>query len=147
MHTPRLGLCAILTFSLLSAISYADPIVGQAAHNVTAREMLSWFLALLFVLCLFFLCVWTLKRSGHINPLGNNAKLRVLSVVPLGMREKVVLMGVGNKQLVLAVTPGRIETLAVLEGEACVSEHDSTAFTEQNFAQKLMQVLQGKGNV
>lgn len=146
MHTPILGLCTLLATLLLSAVSYADPIVGQAVHNVNAREMLSWFLALVLVLCLFFLCIWTLRRSGHINPLGNNAKLRILSVVPLGMREKVVLMGVGNKQLVLAVTPGHIETLAILEGDACVSEHDATAFTEQNFAQKLMQVLQGKGN-
>lgn len=137
---------------LAGVVSYgmtakAEPIVGQAVHNVSSREMFSWFWGLILVLSLFFLCIWLLRRAGSFVPLNSAARMRIMSVVALGMREKVVLLSVGNKQLVLAVTPGRIETLATLEGDACLVERDSSAVNEQNFAQKLMQVLQGKSDV
>ena len=61
------------------------------------------------------------------------------------MREKVVLIKVGNKQLLLGVTPSRIDKLLELEGE-------DKLFQEQKhndgseFAQKLLQAMKGKSD-
>jgi flagellar protein FliO/FliZ len=71
--------------------------------------------------------------------------LIVLSVFSLGMREKVILLQVGRKQLILGVTPGRIETLHVLEGDDClIREETVSTATETGFAQKLLQAIKAR---
>ena len=52
---------------------------------------------------------------------GGTEKMRIVGGLSLGMREKVILLQVGKKQLVLGVTPGRIDALHVLEGDDCLS--------------------------
>ena len=68
--------------------------------------------------------------------------MRLLGGLSLGMREKVILLQVGKKQLVLGVTPSRIETLLVLEGEDCLLKEEALPASEgAGFSQKLMQAL------
>jgi len=65
------------------------------------------------------------------------------------MREKVVLLQVGKKQLLLGVTPGRIDTLHVLEGEDCLNtDTPQVNIAESGFALHLLQAIQArKGRV
>jgi len=54
------------------------------------------------------------------------------------------LLQAGKKQLILGVTPGRIETLLVLEGEDCLQKEEplyTADSMESGFAQKLAQML------
>lgn len=64
----------------------------------------------------------------------------------LGLREKVIVLQIGKKQLVLGVTPGRIETLLVLEGDDCLTYGTPKAMTMAGFSQKLAQALKGSPN-
>ncbi len=137
------GLSFIGNFAIASGQA-----VGQAVPAISVMDRLQWALALLAVLAVFFACVWLLRKLGAVNSLSKNAKLRVISGISLGMREKVILLQVGNKQLVLAVTPGHIETLAVLEGSDCLEHQFSKSFqqSDQSFAQSLMQTLKGQSD-
>jgi flagellar protein FliO/FliZ len=113
----------------------------QAARVVSPSDIAAWGMGLVIVLGVFFLCVWGMRKLGGINVSGAE-KMRMIGGLSLGMREKVVLLQVGQKQLVLGVTPGRIETLLVLEGEDCLKWDDSLSAPPQaSFAQKLAQAL------
>lgn len=125
-------------------------VVGQAVPEFSKTTLWHSALALLLVLGMFLACVWMLRKMNIGGSLSNTSKLKVVGGIALGMREKIVLLQVGdNKQLVLAVTPGRIETLTVLEGEACLNNNAKAidADTDTSFAQKLMQALKNRPDV
>lgn len=115
----------------------------HAARTVSSGDVLNWSVGLLVVLAIFFLSVWIMRKSGQL-PIGGVEKMRVLSGLSLGMREKVVLLQVGQKQLVLGVTPGRIETLLVLEDDDRLLTRQSTETGNgNNFSLKLKQAMKG----
>jgi len=126
--------------------------VGAETTNASARavssvDMMSWSMGLVIVLAVFFLCVWGLRKAAGFGNVNNAGKMRVLGGVALGMREKVVLLQVGKKQLILGVTPGRIETLQVLEGDDClVKEETAPSAVESGFAQVLQRLRQGRSD-
>ncbi|MEQ1529988.1 MAG: flagellar biosynthetic protein FliO [Methylococcales bacterium] len=110
---------------------------GNAPATIASGVMLNWSLGLLLVLAIFMLCVFGLRKLNGAVMQGG-AKMRIVSGISLGMREKVLLLQVGKKQLVLGVTPGRIETLHVLEGDDCLANETDS---DGSFAQKLMQAV------
>jgi flagellar protein FliO/FliZ len=68
--------------------------------------------------------------------------MHIVDGISLGMREKIMLLQLGKKQLVIGVTPGKIETLYVLEGEECLRrDNDSSKLNLSPFAQKLKQSM------
>jgi flagellar protein FliO/FliZ len=70
-------------------------------------------LALLLVLVAVFAVAWVVKRMrGFGNRVGS--AVDVLADIPLGQKERAVLLKVGDTQLLLGVAPGRVNTLHVL---------------------------------
>lgn len=139
------GLLAGLFFwwaDLVHAFINNDPVTPKSAPRVVSTtDVMTWGLSLLVVLGVFFLCVWALRKLGGAN-LQGSGRIRLLGGLSLGLRERVILLQIGEKQLVLGVTPGRIETLLVLEGEDCLQkEAVNTATRESGFAQKLAQAF------
>ena len=135
--------CFLMNPAIVLADSATDS-VRATTKTIAYSDVLNWSVSLLLVLAVFFLCVWVIRKSGRLSATGRN-NLSVLSGLSLGMREKVVLIKVGNKQLLLGVTPSRIDKLLELEGE-------DKLFQEQKhndgseFAQKLLQAMKGKSD-
>lgn len=71
-------------------------------------------LGMVVVLGLIMGIAWLLKRSGRFQ-MAAGGGLRVLGGLSMGTRERVVLLQVGETQLLLGVAPGRVQTLHVLE--------------------------------
>lgn len=92
----------------------------QTVRTVSSGDMLHWSVGLLIVLAVFFFCVWGVRKLSGVTVSGAE-KMRVVGGLSLGIREKVILLQVGKKQLILGVTPGRIDTLHVLEGDDCLN--------------------------
>jgi flagellar protein FliO/FliZ len=116
----------------------------QTARTVASGDIAAWSIGLLIVLSVFFLCVWGVRKLSGLTVSGAE-KMRVVGGLSLGMREKVILLQVGKKQLVLGVTPGRIETLHVLEGDDCLLKEETVSATaETGFAQKLLQAIKAR---
>ncbi|MDT4289930.1 flagellar biosynthetic protein FliO [Methylomonas sp. MO1] len=115
----------------------------QTAKVVTSGDVAQWLLALLLVLALFFLSVWLLRKSGSLAFVGKS-QLAVLAGLSLGMREKLVLVKVGEKQLLLGVSSGRIDKLLELEGDQRLFMNSAEGQETSVFAKKLLQVMQGK---
>ncbi len=68
---------------------------------------------LAIVIAVLLACLWVIKRLSA--PRGSATALKVLGAVPVGSRERVVLVALGSKVLALGVTPGSVRTLHVME--------------------------------
>jgi flagellar protein FliO/FliZ len=116
----------------------------QTARTVASGDIAVWSIGLLIVLSVFFLCVWGVRKLSGLTVSGAE-KMRVVGGLSLGLREKIILLQVGKKQLILGVTPGRIETLHVLEGDDClIKEEIVSTPLETGFAQKLLQAIKAR---
>ncbi len=132
-----------LWLSVSQAVIPSAELPKQSARAVSSGDIATWSLGLIVVLGVFFLCVWGMRKLGGFNITGGE-KMRMVGGLSLGLREKIIVLQVGKKQLVLGVTPGRIETLLILEGEDCLKREDSaTIVTAAGFGQKLAQALKG----
>jgi len=141
----KIMLCWLLFFwfSASEAMPGTD-IPKQTARTVAFSDIAGWSIGLLIVLSVFFLCVWGVRKLSGLT-VSDAEKMRVVDGLSLGMREKVILLQVGKKQLILGVTPGRIETLHVLEGDDClIKEETVSATAETGFAQKLLQAIKAR---
>lgn len=90
----------------------APEAIGQpAAPSVSGLGQVT--LALLVVLGAVFAVAWVVKRvRGFGNRVGD--AIDVIADIPLGQKERAVLLKVGKAQILLGVAPGQVNTLHVL---------------------------------
>jgi len=100
-------------------------------------------LGLAIVIVALFACLWLLKRLG--GPRGAARGLKVLGATPVGPRERVVLVEVADKVLVLGVAPGRVNTLHTLDADQLAASLPPAAPTATHgFADRLKQMMEAR---
>lgn len=118
------------------AAEQADTARTLSESPVSAISLLQTLLGLVLVLGCIVLVAWLLKRSNSFHTAASG-QLKIIAGLPLGTRERAVLVQVGDKQLLLGVTTQKISLLHTL---------DTPLSTEQSpqsdFANKLRQMLQ-----
>jgi flagellar protein FliO/FliZ len=70
-------------------------------------------LALLLVLVAVFAVAWVVKRMRALGSRVGDA-IDVVAEIPLGQRERAVLLKVGQTQILVGVAPGQVNTLHIL---------------------------------
>lgn len=87
---------------------------AEAAAGVDVSSLVRMILGLGVVIAAIIGLAWFLRRLGGV---GHNVggQLRVIGGLAVGQRERVVLIQVGQQQLLVGVAPGRVQTLHVLE--------------------------------
>ena len=76
--------------------------------------LLQWLVSCFLVIGLILALAWLLKKSRLVPALAQN-QLRVISALPLGNREKLLVVKVGEQQVLLGMTPTNINLLCQLE--------------------------------
>lgn len=99
-----------------SAAPFAAPL--QQSTPSSAGGLLRVVLALIVVLAAVFAAAWLGRRMRAFSGSGAHSSLEMLAQLPLGTRERAVLVRVGDRQLLLGVAPGNVRTLHVLEPAA-----------------------------
>ncbi len=105
---------------LMTASAYADGETGSASSPASAADPMAvsnlWQLTLgmIAVLALMLGLAWILKRTGKFQ-MAAGGNLKILGGLSMGTRERVVLLQVGETQLLVGVAPGRVQTLHVLD--------------------------------
>lgn len=99
-----------------SAAPFAAPL--QQSTPSSAGGLLRVVLALIVVLAAVFAAAWLGRRMRAFSGGGAHSSLEMLAQLPLGTRERAVLVRVGDRQLLLGVAPGNVRTLHVLEPAA-----------------------------
>ncbi len=121
---------------------FAAPATGSAAPAVSAGGLASVTLALLAVLAAIFALAWLARRMRLLGKRTAGA-LEMLASMPLGAKERAVLLKVGQTQILLGVAPGRVNTLHVLAEplELDKPAGADTAATRPSFAALLKRSL------
>ena len=132
---------------LVSGMLHAAPAAtdgnGPLVTNpVGMGNYLQMAVGLLVVIGAILAMAWAIRRMGHVQARVSGA-LKVLGGMSLGQRERVVLMQVGEQQILVGIATGNIRTLLVLDKPISVDE-PARHPDEGNFAQKLQAMLKGK---
>ncbi|MDH5408013.1 MAG: flagellar biosynthetic protein FliO [Gammaproteobacteria bacterium] len=104
-------------------------------------DYVQMFFGLALVLGIIFGMAWLIRRMGTLQHVGHSS-LCILGGVSLGQRERVVLLQVGEQQLLVGIAPGQIRTLHVLEKPIATNPNQSS--TSSGFAEKLHAAMTGK---
>jgi flagellar protein FliO/FliZ len=97
--------------------------------------------SLALVLGLILAAAWALRRFGRLGS-ATGGVLRVRAGLPLGGRERIVLIEAGGKHLLLGVAPGRVQILHVFETP--VTPASNPVPEVGGFGRRLSAVLRGE---
>ena len=114
------------------------------APTSSAGSLLQTIFALVFVLALLIGLAWFMKRYGP-KVMGGNNKMRVVSSLKLGGRERIVLVEVADQWIVVGASPGRINALATMprqEGELPQLATTQNGPAAANFSEWLKQTIE-----
>lgn len=110
------------------------------------------FFSLILVLGIIFVSAWMLRRFGRFPGVADG-NLRVLGALSVGQRERIMLLQVGEEQVLIGVTTSRISKLHQLETPVVLPEIQAKTFggfgvkkknseDSSTFAQNLQEALQ-----
>ena len=135
----KYAMAGLLLALPLSALA-AEPVVQVAAAPAVGSvggQLTQLVLGLLLVIGLIFVLAWLMRRVQRIGP-GNGQVIELVGSRALGPRDRLVLVQVGEEQILLGITPGRITPLHVLKTPV---DAVKTEAATPEFAQRLMELL------
>ncbi len=132
------------TTSATTSIATTPVATSPAAINATpiggGRHLVSVVMALFGIIVLIFAISWFVKRFGQ-GGFTQNQHIKIIATMPLGTRERIVLIEAGGQQLLLGITAAAINTLHVFNEPVVLPEREPGA---SDFSRKLMTILQQK---
>lgn len=135
--------CFFLAIQFFASAIYAAPDETIQANSavpdpVSVGDFFQVFLGLAIVIIAIIAMAWIIKRTGYVNTRANG-QLKIIGGLTLTQRERLLLVQVGNKQLLIGVSPGRISTLHELEEN--IDVHAEVKPSMESFAHKLQSLL------
>ena len=136
-----------LSFVTLSfSLCFSDVVAADAVAISPSGGILKMVLGLVIVLAVMALITWVLKRM--LPGVGNKQSVvRIVGGINVGSRERVVVVEVAGRWIVIGVAPGQVNGIANLEigavqlAESALSDNgifsDSTNGFTETFAQWL----------
>jgi flagellar protein FliO/FliZ len=127
--------------ALPSSVLAAEPVTtaATAVSSGVAGQLTQLVFGLLLVLGLIFLLAWLLRRVQQAGPAGKGQVIELIGSRALGPRDRLMLVQVGNEQILLGLSPGTITALHVLKEPVQVPSATEKATPE--FAQRLLEML------
>ena len=108
-------------------------------NSGVAGQLTQLVFGLLLVLGLIFFLAWLLRRVQQAGPAGKGQVIELIGSRALGPRDRLMLVQVGNEQILLGLSPGTITALHVLKEPVEVPSTSEKATPE--FAQHLLRIL------
>lgn len=126
----------ILISAQALAMAEAAPVVSNPSIPSSQDQLIQVSIALVLVLALIYAIAWFIKRKQGVHGI-SNIPMKTIGVLPMGVKEKIILVEVGGKQILLGMTASNINTLATFD-EPIVEEKQSSGVS---FSQKLKDIL------
>ncbi|MEF9674302.1 flagellar biosynthetic protein FliO [Pseudomonas sp. MWU13-2100] len=135
-----LGIFLLAPLSAWAAEPLATAAVATpSAPGSMAGQLTQLVLGLLLVLGIIFVLAWLLRRMQQVGPGAKGRQvIELIGSRALGPRDRLVLVQVGNEQILLGLTPGTITPLHVLKEPVQVPSGEQAT---PEFAQRLMELL------
>jgi flagellar protein FliO/FliZ len=112
-----------------AAIFLSSMLIGEtasAAPAVAMADLSGVILSLVLVVAFIFAAAWIVRRM----PLGlgrGNGPLKVLAALPLGPRERLVLIEARGEELLIAVSPAGVFNVGAAQGRPAADARPTTA--------------------
>jgi len=113
----------------------------SALSSGIGSQLLQLVLGLGLVVALIFGLAWLMRRVQRAGPAGNHV-IELVGSRALGPRDRLVLVQVGNEQVLLGISPGSITALHVMNEPVKVPD---TQNATPEFARRLLEVLGKQG--
>ncbi|MFT5806396.1 MAG: flagellar protein FliO/FliZ [Moritella dasanensis] len=97
-------------------------------------DMLQWLLSLFVVIAVIVMLAWIAKKTRVFG--SNHQQLHVIATLPLGPKERLIVVQVGSEQVLLGVTGQQINLLKELPEPLVNSQPELNPF-----ATKLAQMM------
>ncbi|HSD37773.1 MAG TPA: flagellar biosynthetic protein FliO [Rhodocyclaceae bacterium] len=121
-------------------------LLGSSAHAAEgmpsmASSVVQMLFGLVIVIAALFGVLALLRKlqGGRTHLIGG---LKVIGATSVGPRERVVLVALGSKVLVLGVTPGRVNALHTMEASELPQAREPGPTSPGDFAARLRQMLE-----
>ena len=136
--------CLFISLSFLGCVGTALAEVNKplTSEPVGLGNLLQVFFGLAVIVALIIGMAWFMRRMNHL-PGSVAGFMKVIGGVSLGQRERIVLVQVGEQQLLIGLAPGQIRTLHVLETPLEV-QNTQGRNSGVSFAERLNSVLKEK---
>jgi len=132
-------LAAVSPLGMADTASSAPP--SGLSDPVGAGAVFELVLGLFAVIALILVLAWVVKRANVLP--GQRAGMQVVAVLPLGQRERAVLVQVGEQQLLLGVCPSQVSLLERFETPVI----EPRRAPEGAFSKRLQDVMRQRGVV
>jgi len=122
-----------------SAAEISDAIIAKTLTTPTLSSgaIVETLLGLILVLAIIILLAWLIKRTNRFQATANG-EMKIIAGLPLGPRERAILLQVGEQQILVGVTAQHVQTLHILETPI---NTEKTKRTPIDFADKFQQIL------
>ena len=121
-----------MSIRFLSALLLAMPALALAEGSGldAAQSLTRMALGLLAVMVLIFGLAWAVRRFSFLSSLQGDANtpIRALAQLSVGPKERVVLIEVDGRRLLIGVAPGRVN---LLQGSGTFDSQAGTDFAAQ----------------
>ena len=125
----------------LQAFSAEDSVLPVIKSDpMSASYLFQLILGLIIVLICIVVLAWFAKRVNRLQS-STGGLLTILGGISMGSRERVVLMQVGEQQLLIGVAPGRINTLYVLDTPVENADNNPGKTFADSFSEKLKSMV------
>jgi len=108
-----------------------------AVDPLSSGYLLKLMLVLGLILLLIFGMAWLMKRM-QLAQNSANSLIRIVSAISVGQRDRIALIQVGDEQILVGLTPGRIEKLHALKTPLKLED---AGIERQNFTNKFNQMM------
>ncbi len=134
-----LTLASLMSSASTFAQQATEPVVGS--HVSTNMNALSMIVSLLIVLVVIVVAALILKRFNLVPT--HHGELKVVTSLMVGNKEKIVVVQVGEKQLLLGVTSQQISLLETLDKPISISAKNTQ---DANLPANLMNLFKKNTN-
>jgi flagellar protein FliO/FliZ len=130
-HMMKVALSTLLAQFLWvpSSFAVAEKATVPVDTVSTSSNVLQVVLGLGVVVGTILVLAWGLKKVSGIQ-IGNR-RLKVIATLPLSTRERVALIQVGEKQILVGVAPGRVSLLESFDQPVIEPEEDVESFADK----------------
>lgn len=113
------------------------------AGSIQTDYVIQVLLSLVLVVGIIILLSFLLKKINLQARTGSGA-VRILTVVPIGAKDRLLLVAVGEEQLLLGSSPGSVQKLHTLSKPIDTSSNSELAAEEGSFMSVLNSVRRGQ---
>lgn len=105
----------LLTIGLFSGVLRAqtENLAAAPLEPISSPYLLKLTGGLILIVALILLLAWLVKKF-NLNQQSHSGLIKIIAGLSIGTRDRIVLLQIGEEQILVGLTPGRIEKLHTL---------------------------------